>query len=237
MAQHLPYREYYCSVEDAKQCLEEYGVAVVPVLSADECESLKTQANAEIYSWTQGKVKLDEPATWRNWFDLFPLHSMLVQYFGVGHLRWMWALRQHPAVSRFFSTIWGVPPEDLLVSFDGMSLHLPPEQTKRGWYRGNDWLHTDQAAHRRGLHCVQGWINLEDTDEGDATLCVRRNPLWDKTTGTSWVTRTRSAFLPIAGAPRSPSRHAAARWCSGTAGCSTRAWSSSKAEHRHTHDW
>jgi hypothetical protein len=95
-----------------------------------------------------------------------------LQNFGVGHLPWLWTVRQDPRIAAIFSHLWDTPAEDLLVSFDAMSLHFPPETTKRGWYEGRDWLHTDQSAYKQGLQCIQGWVNMYDTEEGDATLCV-----------------------------------------------------------------
>jgi hypothetical protein len=51
---------------------------------------------------------------------------------------------------------------------------VPSEVTNCGWFRNNMWLHTDQSPLKKGLHCIQSWVNLEDTGTGDATLCF-----WD----------------------------------------------------------
>ena len=72
-----------------------------------------------------------------------------------------------------FSTIWDTPSKDLLVSFDGLSFHLPPEVTRRGYFRNNIWLHTDQSYITSEFKCAQGMITLRDCNDGDATLCMR----------------------------------------------------------------
>ena len=36
-----------------------------------------------------------------------------------------------PKIVNVFSKIWNTKPEDLLVSFDGASFHMPPEITKK----------------------------------------------------------------------------------------------------------
>jgi hypothetical protein len=170
------YKTYYTTLENVIHTLETYGVAVIPgVMSKEECEANRELAWKEFSVLTSGMEKplvKDNFDTYRSFYDLFPLHSMLVQHWGVGHMQWVWNVRQHPNVVNAFAKIWNVKPTDLLVSFDGVSLHLPPEITKKGWYRGNDWLHTDQSWKKEGRHCIQGFVNMYPTRKGDASLCV-----------------------------------------------------------------
>lgn len=56
------------------------------------------------------------------------------------------------------------------MSFDGSSLHLPPEVTKKGWNRGNTWFHTDQSYEKNNFECLQSFVSLLDINDGDATL-------------------------------------------------------------------
>jgi hypothetical protein len=153
--------------------LHHRGVAVVPgVLNSAKCDALRRKATDELKEMTCGSVDLDDKSTWVNWSKFFPKHSMLMQHFGIGHQRWLWEIRQTPSVAKVFAKIWGVDTEDLLVSFDGASFHLPPESTNnKGWFRGNMWMHTDQSPNKKGLKCVQGVVNLLDVREGDATFC------------------------------------------------------------------
>lgn len=62
--------------------------------------------------------------------------------------------------------------EELLISFDGISFHLPPEITNRGWYRGNTWHHSIQSFLRPNFECIQGFVSLCDINEGDVTLSI-----------------------------------------------------------------
>jgi hypothetical protein len=96
---------------------------------------------------------------------------MLLHHFSLGHMQPIWDIRQHHKVCEVFETIWDKPKEDLLVSFDGLSIHLPPEETNRGWYR-TEWFHTDQSSQKIGKHCIQGMVTLYDVNENDASLMV-----------------------------------------------------------------
>ena len=95
---------------------------------------------------------------------------MLIQHWGVGHAQYVWDVRQNPRVRDVFEHIWET--DDLLVSFDGVSYHLPPEAIRTGWYRGNDWLHVDQSYTDNSFKCVQGWVTANKVNPGDATLTV-----------------------------------------------------------------
>jgi hypothetical protein len=71
-------------------------------------------------------------------------------------------------IVKIFSRLYNVKPEDLLVSFDGMSCYLPI------WENSVDeitpYFHIDQSFLKKGFHCVQSWINGYDTNPGDSTL-------------------------------------------------------------------
>ncbi len=97
---------------------------------------------------------------------------MLVQHFGIGHAQFAWDLRQNLKIIDIFEKLYSVKKEELLVSFDGSSFHLPHEITNRGYYRGNQWFHTDQKLSDSTFKCVQSWITALDVNEGDATLVV-----------------------------------------------------------------
>jgi len=171
MKPHPPYKNYDCKLEDAQATLEKYGVAVVQVFSKKECIQFRNEIWNGLSHILQGRFDIEKPETWKEFYTLFPLHSMLVQHWSVGHLQSVWDIRQHPKVTEVFSKLHSVNPQDLLSSFDGISLHLPPENTKRGSYRGNNWLHTDQSP-LNPTRCIQGFVNLYPVNEGDATLSI-----------------------------------------------------------------
>lgn len=168
-------RKYICTLEKALNNLEKYGVAVIEnILSEDECIELRDKAWDEIKTLTSNTDKpidKDDPTTWKTIYELFPMHSMLLQHFGVGHMQWIWDIRQNEKVVNVFSKLWGVEKEELLTSFDGLSVHFPPEETGRGWFK-NEWFHTDQSSFKKGKQCIQGFVTLYDVNDNDATLCV-----------------------------------------------------------------
>ena len=163
----MEYKRYEGNVLEQ---LNEYGIASIPnVLTSEECQKVRNDIWEGLKKITKNKFDIKKPETWNTFYELFPLHSMLLQRH-VGHMQAVWDVRQHPNVIDVFSKIWET--EDLLVSFDGLSIHLPPEITNKGWYRNNSWLHTDQSPKKTGVHCYQGLINLYPVNDNDATLSV-----------------------------------------------------------------
>lgn len=86
-----------------------------------------------------------------------PSHSMLIQYFGVGHTQIAWTLRQNPKI--VFATLWNVTAEELLVSFDGMSFNIPPEYTNKGYFRpkySKELVNTD--LEEKGIQIISFFV-------------------------------------------------------------------------------
>lgn len=156
--------------------LEKDGVQVVKdVLTEAELNHLR----CEMWEWLNLKTRhCSKPVvkgatgTYVSLFELFPKHGMLFQHWDFGHNPLSWYLRQHSKVINEFKKIWKT--DDLLTSFDGISVSLPCEVTKRGWHRGKEWFHTDQCYKRDSFECVQGFVNIFDVNYGDATLRVLR---------------------------------------------------------------
>jgi hypothetical protein len=185
------------------------GFAVLPgVFSAEEMAIWRARLTKELHAFTGGRVRLDEVlhlfpdgcikaedvAAWSpaqvactqeafaTWKDCFLSHSMLIQHHGVGHLAALWQLRTDVRMVNLFATLWGCAPEDLLVSFDAMSLHLPTigkSGRETGVWRASDTalhaktsLHTDQSPARDEIDCVQSLISGTDIRGEDATLLV-----------------------------------------------------------------
>ena len=171
------YTEEYCSLNYIVEKIKKDGIAVIPnVISSSKLKDYRKELWFMFEKMTKNlekPIKKNDQSSWRTIYDFFPLHSMLIQHFGIGHSKLAWDLRQEPKVIKTFSKLWNVKPEELLVSFDGMSFHLPPEVTNRGWYRENDWYHTDQSRIKEGLCCVQGMVTLYNVNEGDATFCYK----------------------------------------------------------------
>ena len=166
--------KYYASSENVKEVLDKYGVAIIPtVINKNECSEMKNSVwnfFEHITKNWKNPIQRSNIDSWKEIYKLFPMHSMLIQYFGIGHCQASWNLRQNEKIANIFAKIWNVEKEDLLVSFDGMSFGLPPEQTNRGWFRGNTWYHSDQSYTNSDFQCVQSWITGRDVKRGDATL-------------------------------------------------------------------
>jgi ectoine hydroxylase-related dioxygenase (phytanoyl-CoA dioxygenase family) len=116
--------------------------------------------------------KQNNPKTWESFYKLMPLHSMLIQHWGVGHAQVSWDIRQNPKIVEIYSKLHNCSNEELLVSFDGMSLNLPPEITDKGWNKNKTWYHTDQSYTRPHKECIQGWVTALDVNKFDATLAI-----------------------------------------------------------------
>jgi hypothetical protein len=164
--------------ERAKETLAKYGVAIIPsVLDDIECKEMEEGMWNTLEHWTQNwelPIKRTDSKSWRNIRDLFPKHSMLIQQYGLGHAQFIWNLRQNPKCLDVFSKLWQCDANDLLVSFDGASFHMPSEITNIGWHR-QTWFHTDQSYLRNDFECIQSWVTAFDVNEGDATLAIYEN--------------------------------------------------------------
>jgi ectoine hydroxylase-related dioxygenase (phytanoyl-CoA dioxygenase family) len=108
---------------------------------------------------------LDQPSTWKA-ADL-PVQTKINTYenYGVVHERFMWEARMEPKILDAFAKVWGT--EELLVSFDSLNVTLPNLKPARA-----PWPHIDQAPRKRGMHCVQGIINLSHAGPEDGSLVV-----------------------------------------------------------------
>ena len=169
-------KRYFTTKEEIKDTLEKYGVAIIPnLLSEKECKQMKKgmwNYLEHITSEFETPISRRDNTTWKEFGKLYPLHSMLLQRWGIGHSQMVWDLRQNTNIIDVFCSIYSVEPEELLVSFDGASFHFPPEVTGVGWRRvaNSGWLHTDQSYTRHDFECVQSWVSAEDVEPGDATL-------------------------------------------------------------------
>ena len=166
------YKEYVSNGDNFLEVLDKYGVCVIPnILSEEDCKKWRNNIWEDLKYLHQDRFDINDEKTWKNFFDMFPAHSFLIQHFGVAHLQSVWDIRQDEKLAEIFAKIHKVKKEDLRSSFDGISVGLPPEKTNRGWYR-NSWLHCDQGSKRKGRVCVQGQVNLYPVNEGDASLVI-----------------------------------------------------------------
>jgi hypothetical protein len=162
--------------EGLRDTINQYGFAIIPsVLSEDKCEAIVSGLWDYFEHITQTwevPINRQDQSSWKEIYKLYPLHSMLFQYFNCGHAQISWDVRQDPAIIEIFAHFWGVSQDELSVSFDGLGFNVPPEVTKRGWNLNNTWYHTDQSYSENDFKCAQSWITGLDVNEGDATLAV-----------------------------------------------------------------
>jgi hypothetical protein len=168
------FSKYATTIDELKTTLDKYGVAIIPsVLNDEECDNIVSGIwDCLEHVSSQWPVSIDRlnPSTWKLLSEFFPLHSMLIQHFGIGHCQAAWDVRQNVKLVSLFAHLWKCSNEDLLVSFDGLSFHPPPEIVAKGYNRNNTWFHTDQSFTRNSFECVQSWVTGLDVEKGDATL-------------------------------------------------------------------
>lgn len=167
------YKFYEATLDNFMDVINEYGVCTIPnIFTEEECTTYRNQIWDGLSYVTKNRFNINDAATWPTFFEMKPLHSMMIQNYGVAHMQPVWDIRQDPRIGNIFSKIWNVPKEQLLSSFDAISANLPPEVVKQGFYTGEEWLHTDQSPQKKGYHCIQGLVNLYPVRQGDATLTV-----------------------------------------------------------------
>jgi len=168
------FQKYVCTKETLKQTIDNYGVAIIPsVLDENECNNMVSNIwdfFEHITQKWQLPLNRNNKNSWCEFYKLYPLHSMLIQHWGIGHAQASWNVRQNKKIVDIFSYFWKCNADELLVSFDALSFHLPPEITKRGWNKGNTWYHTDQSFQNNEFKCIQSFITGLDINDYDATL-------------------------------------------------------------------
>ena len=147
--------------------LETDGYCVVPnILTSDKCDEYITQ----IWDWLENLgtgIDRNDKSTWNS--EKWPpnIHG-IIQQLRAGQEQFAWDIRCEQNVIDIFEKIWDT--DKLLVSFDAICIMKPPEIS--GHYRNTSWLHTDQSSTKKGRHCIQGLVNLEEASEDDACLLV-----------------------------------------------------------------
>lgn len=169
------YERYICDKDSLRETLDTYGVAIIPsVLTSTECNKMSSGMwdffEHITQEWTT-PIDRSDTSTWRGIYDLSPLHSQLFQHWNVGHCQASWDIRQKKKIVDIFARLWNCEKKDLLTSFDGFSMCLPPEATNKGW-QNKTWFHTDQSYVRNDMECIQSWVTANDVTADDASLAI-----------------------------------------------------------------
>ena len=124
----------------------------------------------EAYEWLKsfpGSLNFNNPETWIS--ENLPLQNSIKTFhaYCVAHEKFVWDAKQEPGILAPFSTLWGT--DELLVSFDSINITFP---NRKDVPRRPSWEHIDQSPLRRGVHCIQGLINLSPSGPEDGGLVV-----------------------------------------------------------------
>tara|TARA_Y100000389_G_scaffold78530_1_gene75304 strand:+ start:3417 stop:4403 length:987 start_codon:yes stop_codon:yes gene_type:complete len=168
------YDKYVTDKEHLLYTLDKYGVAIIPdVLNSKECEDMISgiwDYYEKITENWENPINRNDQKTYKEFYKLYPSHSMLFQHWNIGHAQVNWDIRQNTKILEIWAYIYDCKIVDLLASFDGLSFNIPPEFTNRGWETNNSWLHCDQKFSENNLTTIQSWVTGLDVNSGDATL-------------------------------------------------------------------
>lgn len=152
---------------DFRDELRQKGFVVVKG-ALSEIRALEYRQKA--FDWVQSfgtRLDLNDRRTWTA--ENLPVMNKVRTFhaYGVVHEKFMWDARMEPGVLGTFSKLWGT--DELIVSFDNLNITFPnaPDFPARA-----AWQHIDQSPNKRGLHCVQGIINLSMSGPEDGGLVV-----------------------------------------------------------------
>lgn len=147
--------------------LQANGYAVVKnAIPKDRAAAYQQKAFAWLTSFGT-KLDMSNRETWIG--ANLPIQSKIntFNYYCVAHEKFIWDARMEPGVLEVFEALWGT--DELLVSFDCLNITFP---NRKDVPRKPTWEHIDQSPLRKGLHCVQGIINLSKSGPEDGGLVV-----------------------------------------------------------------
>lgn len=152
---------------DFRADLDKNGFVVIKgAISHDRAAKYQEKA----YEWLSsfpGSLDFNNSDTWVE--ESLPLQNSIKTFhaYCVSHEKFVWDMRQEPGVLDAFAKLWGT--DELLVSFDSINITFP---NRKDMPRRAPWDHIDQSPLRRGVHCVQGLINLSPSGPDDGGLVV-----------------------------------------------------------------
>lgn len=153
---------------DWRADLLENGFTIVKqAIPRDRAIRYQERAYEWLKSFDNPELDFNNPETWIK--ENMPVQSSINTFktYGIAHEKFMWDARMEPGVLDAFAHLWGT--EDLLASFDALNVTFP---NRKDQARKPAWEHIDQSPLRRGMHCVQGIINLSPSGPEDGGLVV-----------------------------------------------------------------
>lgn len=172
--------KYVTNLENLRSTLDQFGVAILPaLLNAEEVQRMNdgmwSNLNEMTSKFSGGPKPIDrnKKNTWPGIEELKPMHGFLIQNWGIGHAKYVWDLRANPKVCEAFATVHQTRPEELLTSYDAVSILLPDGKFGKTRTSSELWLHTDQRFNyefQEFRYSVQSWVTGYDVEDGCATL-------------------------------------------------------------------
>lgn len=155
--------------------INNYGVCVITnVLNNEECNNIIEGLCNDFSHLTANlpvPFDINNKESYSTLDQLLPTDGLIYQYWGIGQSQTVWNVRTNDKIIDIFRQIYST--NDLLVSFDAVSFHIPPEthDNKSKRYYSHDRWHFDQSLKRNNAECIQSWVNAFNTDYDDATTC------------------------------------------------------------------
>ena len=157
-------------LENLNITLNNYGVAVIPnVFTPDECELVKlTMFN---------NLAQNKDVKGPNDYDKINIMGGGIIHDGIALSKEILDMKSDERVEKIFKTIWN--NQEVTMSLDGINIIPPPARLNPASnlsYKLNNpaGFHTDQSSFKREKCCIQAFINLENTEDGDGCLSVLR---------------------------------------------------------------
>lgn len=159
---------------DFKKALETDGIVVIPgVLSPEECDRMFNgmwDCFEHLSSEWDIPILRTDQSTWKEFRHFKPNNSMMYQGWGISHAQHLWDIRSNPHVVNIWADLLQTKPEDLFVSYDGISWLVPHEPIDLQVPEFTPWFHLDQTVLKTEADGYQGLITGLDVRPGDATF-------------------------------------------------------------------
>nr|BDT62668.1 MAG: scv136-like protein [Metapenaeus ensis nimavirus] len=162
--------------ENISRLLREKGFVIIKgVLTRNECKEIISSVWDSMEEITKNmNVPLDrhDPQTWST-LRLQKHTRDVYCHYGLAHTDFIWKLRQNPNILKVFADLFRCRPEELLVSFDGVSMQTPPENDNHqmGWHK-NCWYHIEKSLDPSNDHPYRSWVTAKRINPGDHTISL-----------------------------------------------------------------
>jgi hypothetical protein len=154
-------------LENLNNTIDLNGVAVLPnVFTNEECEFLKKS----VFDYLAKTHNVHEPDDYEK---IHPIEGGILHKYGIALIKEVLDMKTDERVEKIFKTIWN--NEEVTMSLDGINIAPPPEKITSKRIGTPAGFHTDQSSDKKEKCCIQSFINLEHTDDGDGCLSVLKH--------------------------------------------------------------